>query len=71
MQTAIIVGFFEQYFYKCFGIVMLIKKFREDIPYSYDDLSIKDQMTRLAKCMKNDGIEDEILDYWIKVEGKL
>ena len=50
---------------------MLIKKFREDIPYSYDDLFIKDQMTRLAKCMKNDGIEDEILDYWIKVEGKL
>lgn len=50
-------------------IVILMKKFREDIPYSYDDLFIKEQMTRLAKCMKNDGIEDEILDYWIKVEG--
>lgn len=45
-------------------IIMIMKKFREDIPYCYDDLFIKEQMTRLAKCMKDDGVVDEAVEYW-------
>jgi|GEM_PF-1274832 len=46
-------------------LIQILTKFRIEIPFCYDDLFIKAQMQRLAKCMKVANIENEVIDYWL------
>ena len=46
-------------------LIQILTKFRIEIPFCYDDLFIKSQMKKLAKCMKTRNIEDEVIDYWL------
>jgi hypothetical protein len=46
-------------------LIQILNKFRQDIPFCYDDLFIKEQMKRLAKYMKEIGIEHEVVEFWI------
>lgn len=50
-------------------LVMIMKKFRDEIAFCYDDLFIKKEMKMLAQTMKE--IEkndlDRIIDYWISM----
>lgn len=47
-------------------LIQMLNKFKKDIPFCYDDLFIKEQMKKLAKHMKKIGIEDNVVDYWVK-----
>ena len=47
-----------------FGIVRIMRKFRREIPLSYDDLFIRNQMFKLADIAEKMGIEDESVMYW-------
>ena len=46
-------------------LIQILTKFRIEIPFCYDELFIKAQMQRLAKCMKVANIENEVIDYWL------
>ena len=46
-------------------LIQILNKFRQDIPFCYDDLFIKEQMKKLAKYMKEIGIEQEVVEFWI------
>ena len=47
-----------------FGIVRIMRKFKQKIPLSYDDLFIRDQMFKLADAAEKMGIEAESVMYW-------
>ena len=47
---------------------MIMKKFKKEIPYCYDDLFIKKQMLRLAQNMKKNDFKNEIIDYWAEIK---
>lgn len=47
-------------------LIMIMKKFKEDIPYYYDDLFITEQMQKLALNMRESGGKNEIIAYWVK-----
>jgi hypothetical protein len=49
-----------------FGIVRIMRKFRQNIPLCYDDLFIRDKMFKLADIAKKMGVEDDSLVYWKK-----
>jgi len=46
-------------------LIQILRKFKTEIPFCYDDLFIKVQMRKLAKCMKAANIENEVIDYWL------
>lgn len=46
-------------------LIQILTKFKIEIPFCYDDLFIKAQMKKLAKCMKVKNVEDEAIDYWL------
>lgn len=46
-------------------LIQILRKFKIEIPFCYDDLFIKAQMKKLAKCMKTRNIEAEVIAYWL------
>ncbi|WP_290761434.1 SIR2 family protein [Fibrobacter sp. UBA4297] len=47
-----------------FGIIRILRKFKQKIPLCYDDLFIREQMFKLADIAEKMGIEDESVMYW-------
>ena len=46
-------------------LIQILRKFKTEIPFCYDDLFIKVQMRKLVKYMKSANIENEVIDYWL------
>ena len=45
-------------------LLQVLNKFKQEIPFCYDDLFIKAQMKKLAKCMRERNIQHDGIDYW-------
>mgnify|MGYP003295403687 CR=1 FL=1 len=50
-------------------LLQLMKKYKFEIPYCYDYLFIKKQMKLLAEALKNNGIDDEVVEYWLESDS--
>ena len=57
-------GLFKENSLIKFGVVRIMRKFKQEIPLCYDDLFICDQMFKLADIAEKMGIEDESVMYW-------
>lgn len=45
-------------------LIQLMKKYKQEIPYCYDYLFMKKQMKILATALEENGVQDEIIEYW-------
>lgn len=47
-------------------LLQVMKKFKLEIPYCYDFLFIQNQMKLLAKALKDNNIQNDVINYWLE-----
>ena len=47
-------------------LLQIMKKYKFEIPYCYDYLFIKKQMNLLAKALKKNGLDNDVVKYWLE-----